>query len=315
MTGSAEAPAARPATPRPWRWWVQLGLAAAVLAFLVPAFARQWDEFRALRVAVHLAPSWLGLSMAIVLATYLLQVESWRRVLAGWGQQLPFGIAVRAWCLSNLARYLPGKVWSVAGLVVLVQRAGVAPWAATASAVVAQALALATGIVAVAWAVPGIGHGLLLGIALAVATLVLLAMGSAKLMRFAGRIVPGAGLRPLPLSAVFAGGLLMLAAWVGYGAAFWALARGIGVTGLDLPDAVGLFTAGYIVGWLVLFAPAGVGAREFTLLNLLTPVVGAGGAVALTVASRLALTITEVAAAGLAVLLGRRAASPPDRTR
>ena len=302
-------------TQRPWRTWVHVGLAVVVLAFLMPAFVEQWHEFRAIRVSVHPAPWWLGLSVAIVLATYLLQVESWRRVLAGWRQRLPFRFAVRAWCLSNLARYLPGKVWSVAGLVVLVQRAGVEPWAATASAVVAQALALATGIVAVAWAVPGIGHGLMLGIALGVATLVLLAMGSAKLMRVAARIGPGAELRPLPMSAVFGAGLLMLAAWAGYGAAFWALARGIGVTGLDLPDAVGLFTAGYIVGWLVLFAPAGVGARELTLLNLLTPVVGAGGALTLIVASRLALTITEVGAAGLAVLIARQPAGPPERPR
>jgi hypothetical protein len=299
-------------TRRPWRWWVQVGLAVAVLAFLVPALVSQWHEFRAVRISVRPAPAWLALSVAIVLATYVLQVESWRRVLAGWRQRLPWRVAVRAWCLSNLARYLPGKVWSVAGLVVLVQRAGVEPWAATASAVVAQALALATGIVAVAWAVPGIGHGALLGLALAVATLVLLAMGSAKLMRVASRMVPGGELRPLPLSAVFGGGLLMLAAWVGYGAAFWALARGIGVTGLGLPGAVGLFTAGYIVGWLVLFAPAGVGARELTLLNLLTPVVGAGGAIPLIVASRLALTITEVAAAGIALLLARRPAGPSE---
>lgn len=296
------------------RIWAHVGLAAVVLAFLIPAFVRQWHEFRAIRISVRPAPAWLALSVAIVLFTYLLQVESWRRVLAGWRQRLPFRIAIRAWCLSNLARYLPGKVWSVAGLVVLVQRAGVEPWAATASAVVAQALALATGIVAVAWAVPGIGHGRLLGIALAVASLVLLAMGSAKLMRVAGRIVPGAELRPLPLSAVFGGGLLMLAAWVGYGAAFWALARGIGVTGLGLPDAVGLFTTGYIVGWLVLFAPAGVGARELTLLNILTPVVGAGGALTLIVASRLALTITEVGAAGLALAIARQPASPPGRS-
>jgi hypothetical protein len=296
------------------RRWVHVGLAALVLAFLIPAVGRQWSEFRAVRITVHAAPAWLGLSVAIVLATYLLQVESWRRVLAGWRQALPYRVAVRAWCLANLARYLPGKLWSVAGLVVMVQRAGVAPWAATASAVVAQALALGTGVAVVAFALPTDALGPRLGLALLIALGVMLAPGSAKLMRLAGRIMPRAQLRPLPLSAVFAGGLLMLAGWAGYGAAFWALARGIGVPGLDLPSAIGLFTAGYLVGWLVLFAPAGVGARELTLLNLLTPVVGAGAAISLTVASRLALTITEVGAAGLAVLLARASPNPADRT-
>jgi hypothetical protein len=310
VTAPGAAPTARPERSRAVRVWLQVLLAAVVLAFLTTALVRQWHEFRTIRISVHPTPRWLALSVAIVFVTYLLQVESWRRVLAGWRQRLPRRIAIRAWCLSNLGRYIPGKVWTVAGLVVVVQRAGVEPWAAAASAVVAQALALATGIVAVAWAVPGIGHAVLLGAALGIVTLLLLAMGSAKLMRLGARILRGADLRPLPLSAVFGSGLLMLAAWVGYGAAFWALARGIGVAGLGLLDAIGLFTAGYIVGWLVLLAPAGVGARELTLLSLLTPVVGGGGALTLVVASRLALTITEAGAAGLGMLIGGRPTAP-----
>jgi hypothetical protein len=193
----------------------------------------------------------------------------------------------------------------------------VEPWAATASAVVAQALALGTGIAAVAFAAPIAGMGPRLGLGLLVALAVLFAPGSAKLVRLVGRRFPRTQLRPLPLSAVIGGGLLMLASWAGYGTAFWALSRGLGLAGLDLPDAIGRFTAGYLVGWLVLFAPAGVGARELTFLNLLTPRVGAGGAVALSVASRLVLTLCEIGAAGLALLLVRRRGgrNPPPRAR
>src|SRR3989442_3452087 len=73
-------------------------------------------------------------------------IESWRRILAGWGQRIAFGPAARTWSVANLGRYVPGKVWSVAGLVVLAQRAGVAPGPAAASAFVIQAVSLGSGV-------------------------------------------------------------------------------------------------------------------------------------------------------------------------
>ena len=64
---------------------------------------------------------------------------------------------------------------------------------------------------------------------------------------------------------------------------------------------------GYILGWLALFAPGGVGVREVVLIGLLTPALGGGGAVALSVASRILLTLTEVAAPLGALLITRAA--------
>src|ERR1051325_9661516 len=78
-----------------------------------------------------------------------MQIESWRRILAGWHQRLPFAGAARTWSLANLGRYVSGKVWSVAGLVVLAQRAGVQPGPAAASAFVIQAVSLGSGVAVV----------------------------------------------------------------------------------------------------------------------------------------------------------------------
>src|SRR5256885_3085424 len=83
-----------------------------------------------------------------------MQIESWRRILAGWGQRIAFGPAARTWSVANLGRYVPGKVWSVAGLVVLAQRAGVAPGPAAASAFVIQAVSLGSGVAVVAALTP-----------------------------------------------------------------------------------------------------------------------------------------------------------------
>ena len=58
--------------------------------------------------------------------------------------------ATRIWFLASLGKYIPGKVWAVAGAAVLAQRAGVDPSVAVAGALVLQVLALASGAAVVA---------------------------------------------------------------------------------------------------------------------------------------------------------------------
>ena len=270
--------------------------------------ARNWEQFRSLNLHLEIHPGWLALAGLAVFLTYAIQVESWRRVLAGWGQRLPFGPAARTWCLANMGRYVPGKVWSVAGLVFLAQRVGVPGSVATASAFANLALALGTGTAVGAAATPaavGVAR-LAAGLLVALGTLGVLVWPLAA--RQLGRLMnAGWPLPPLPLSAVLAGGILMLLSWVTYGIAFWLLAQGLLPRGsLPIETAVGTFALGYILGMLALFAPGGVGVRELALVSLLTPVVGGGGALALSVGSRALLTLAEASAALASLALVRR---------
>ena len=290
---------------RRWLWWsIQIAVAGVVAVLVWRAIAHNWDEFRSLHVALALKPGWIALATLVVFAAYAMQIESWRRVLAGWAQRLPYSRAARIWLLVNLGRYVPGKLWSVAGLMVLAQRAGVAAWAAGASAFAIQAVALGTAVPVVAATTPGAESPLRLATAatVAVATIAFLAWerGARWLAGLAGLVE---GFQPLPPWAVAESAALMLAGWLAYGLAFWLLARGLGLPGtLPLTTAAGVFALGYILGLLALFAPGGVGVRELVFIGLLTPTLGSGGAVALSVGSRVLLTLCEVAAP-LAVLL------------
>ena len=290
---------------RRWLYWGAQAFAAAVVAVMVwRAIARNWSEFRSLQISLAPSPGWIALSVIVVFLTYALQVESWRRILAGWAQRLPYGRAARIWLVVNLGRYVPGKIWSVAGLIVLAQRAGVAPWAAGASAFAIQAIGIGTAVALVAAATPTAASPLRLSAAalLALATIGVLAWDrtARALARLAG---PAAQFQPLPLATVAQSAGLSMLSWVTYGVAFWLLARGLGLAGaLPVATAAGVFALGYILGLLALFAPGGVGVREVVIIGLLTPTLGAGGAVALSVASRALLTLCE-AVARLGVLL------------
>src|SRR5207237_7056069 len=106
---------------------------------------RNWAEGRWQALEWRVGPGWLLVGGLVVWLMYALLIVAWRTMLAGWGQRLDGWTAARIWTVSSLGKYLPGKVWAVAGMAVMAQQAGVAAWAATGSAVVLQVLAIGTG--------------------------------------------------------------------------------------------------------------------------------------------------------------------------
>jgi uncharacterized membrane protein YbhN (UPF0104 family) len=303
-----------PSTRR-WLWAVQALVTLVVVALVARSLGRNWVEFRSQQAVLSIKPAWIAGSVLAVCATYAIQIESWRQILQGWRQRIGFGAAARIWTLANLGRYVPGKVWSVAGLVVLAQRAGVQVAPAAASAFVSQAITVGTGVAVVAAVAPHTASPLRLLVAglAALATVGVLVWGPTA--RWLGRVANAvAPLEPLHAAAALKSAVLATFSWVVYGVAFWLLARGLIAAGSTLPlaVAVGVFALGYILGWLALFAPGGLGVREVVLVSLLAPSLGSGGALVVSIGSRVLLTAIEAAAALLALPLRHRSAGVPQ---
>lgn len=290
------------------RWWraAQVALALLVLGIAVRKLAVNWAELRAQSVDWTLRPLWLLASVVIVWAAYALLIEAWRRVVVSMRQRLSYGAAARICMVSNLGKYIPGKVWAVAGNAFLAQRAGVEPHAAVAGAILNQALSLGSGVILVGLVGPAalrqyggayVGATVILGV---LALLAVLALTSARALALLQRALPSSlpRLVPVPLG-VMAGSLAVNAvAWAGYGVAFLALARGLTPdANLSWSQATAVFTISYLVGLVALFAPGGVGVRESAFTLLLAPPLGLKLAVALALATRVLLTITELGAA------------------
>ncbi len=285
-------------------WILQAALALAIAVFVWRAIAQNWDAFQSMELSFTLRPIWIVGAAVTILATYALLVEAWRRVLVGWDQRLSYPAAVRIWTVSNLGRYLPGKIWSLAGLAVLAQRRGVAGWAAGGSAVTMQVIAVGTGVAVTAATARGAVSTLWLALAGAVALAMIVILTMPGPFRLLGRLVGREDLRALRPAALVQAFLAAAASWVAYGVAFWCLARGLlGTNTLSITTAVSVFAAGYIAGLVAIIAPGGIGVREVVLIGLLTPSLGGGGAIALSVGSRLLLTITEVGAAAAGLLI------------
>jgi len=299
----------RPAVVAQWL------VAAAVIAFAGRELARQWRELGP--ALAGLDPSWplvLG-SGAIVLVAYLILIEAWRATLRVWSEPLPFAVAARIWFVSNLGKYVPGKVWQIAAMGAMAQRAGVSATTAVASSLLVNVVNVVAGFAVIAVTAAGQiaaavgttaeGHGARVAemavVAIAVAggaALLLAPIAIPRLATLAGRVSGRSVAFPnVPYRAVWTVAAATTAAWLLYGASFAAFAHAITprATGTAV-SYMAVYTGSYLAGYLALFAPGGVGVREAVLV-LAMPRFGlmsAPDAAIVAIASRLWLTVLEI---------------------
>jgi hypothetical protein len=132
----------------------QLALAIAIVWFAVDRLRGQWREVAS--TAAGLEPRW-GIVLAscvLVLLTYAVLIQTWRTVVAGWGQRLGYIDAARIWTVSNLGRYVPGKIWQLGAMAYLAEQRGVSGVVAAGSALVVTVVNLVAGFVVAAVPAP-----------------------------------------------------------------------------------------------------------------------------------------------------------------
>jgi len=81
-----------------------------------------------------LRPGWLILSGALYLLGLGFSALCWHRLMRGLGQRPPFLVALRAYYIGHMGKYLPGKAWALFLRAGLVAVPGVSPVLATITA-------------------------------------------------------------------------------------------------------------------------------------------------------------------------------------
>ncbi|MGQ0815545.1 MAG: lysylphosphatidylglycerol synthase domain-containing protein [Gemmatimonadota bacterium] len=289
------------------KWLVRLGqlvLIVAVTYGILRALAPELDKVSASDFAAWTPNAVrLALSLLMLLAVYLMHCLLWRTITTQLGGVQP-GVqsALRIYFVSSLGRYIPGKLWQIAGLATLAQKAGISILAATAASLAGQFAFLTSGLVYLALLLPGWG-----GSAPIAAALALLGMGIGTFLLFTARMRE----RLVARFERFGGALRLfdritwrhaLQWWLAY-AFTWALlgtafvvfvAAFIRVSWPDSLHIAGSVAAAYLFGYVAFFSPAGLGIREAVMLGLLSQVMPASAALVVSVGSRLWFTAAEL---------------------
>jgi uncharacterized membrane protein YbhN (UPF0104 family) len=276
---SQAGPSGFPTARRLLRW----ALAALAVALLVVALVRQGP---AVVKALRNLDAWSVTAVAAaVLVALVMNMLSWHALLAGMGSRLPIPAAARLYFLAQLGKYLPGSVWPLLAQIELGREHRMPAARSAAAAGLNLVLNLTTGILLglVGLALSGSGglEGYRWVLLLHPAVLNRCTAIALRLLR-----------RPVVQTRVTAPALLQAIAW---SAAMWialglstaALAHGVGAQGGRLLLlSTGAYAVAWVIGFVVVFAPAGAGPRELVLVVLLAPVLPQPAALAVALVSR-----------------------------
>jgi hypothetical protein len=302
---------------------------------------RTWNELRDQSVSLHFEAGWLAGSGLLYLAGLTAYGRFYERILHSSLTPVGLAPALRAYLVSHLGKYVPGKA-----MVVVVRSGMVVPFGARASTaaiatfyetlvmmaagglVAAAGFAPSAGSHSVEVTVPGWGHvelpvyriaGLAgLGLGLALLLLVVPAVFQ-RLVMLVSLPIPGVGPDASPRITwrlLGAGFFWCTGGWVFLGLSQLAVVRAFDPAGaavlvaLDLaPVVIASVALATVAGFVVAVLPGGLGVREGVLMSALAPALGSNHAVVAALVLRLVWVGAELAAAALLLPWFRRPAA------
>jgi uncharacterized membrane protein YbhN (UPF0104 family) len=292
---------------------VRIGFVVAAVVLGALAVADEWQEVR--RDLARLSPAVLVVAFAAGGAAIAVGMVMWHLLLADLGSPLPHRAAGRVLFVSQLGKYLPGSVWPVLAQMELGRDHGVPRRRSATAFALLTLFNLVTAMLVATATLPFTAGDEVRQFR----WMFLLAIGLVALLHprllnpLLNRVLRAAKRPPLerPLTArgVAVIGLVGIGQWLLFGLHAWLLTVELGgVAGASAPLALGGFALAWSVGYLFIFAPAGVGVREVALAAALSPVLDRADAIVVAVVSRVVLTLADFALAGLAAagMRGRR---------
>ncbi len=250
-------------------------------------------------------PAWLALAVAAA-ATAIVDVAwGWRYALRTLGAELPVRRVVPWFFVGELAKYVPGGVWSVMGRAELANRGGVGRKRAYASVALSLATAYLAAMLVAAVFLPFAADGASSWYGLCLLVLPLGVIGlHPRMLGGAFHLASRLLRRPLDLAVpAWRESLLLVAryvpAWLLVGTATWAVARSI-TADVSFPRVVFAAVLSWVVGFLAVPVPSGAGVREAVLFA--TSGLPRDRSVYVAVTARLVFVVVDVGGA----LLGLR---------
>ncbi len=136
---------------------VRAALLVAALIFAALALAAQWDDVRD-RMG-DLSLGFIALAALCAVTSLVSAFLAWRETLAGLGDRVPFRPAARIYYLGQLAKYVPGSVWSIVGQMEQARAVGIRRDRSGAAGIVVIMVSLTTSISLGLLAVPALVAG------------------------------------------------------------------------------------------------------------------------------------------------------------
>lgn len=290
-----------------------VGIVVALLGagFVIRALVRDWPQVSALVADASLGWLLAALGLGIFAMTGIALV--WTHELRRRTASVTATDGVSWYFIGELAKYVPGGIWSVIGRGELAVRGGVGRVDAYTSTFLSLGATFGAALVVALVSVPVHDGVVPLGLGRAgqaAITFAILLVGTVGLL-LASRLLPNApavpgsqagrerpiGLGALQLRSVPLLLLLSIPVWLVLGISTWMIAAGFGIR-IPLSEAVFATSLAWFIGFVIVPVPGGIGVREAVLVWALSSV-SPGTAAAIAAVSRAISMASDLMGAGV----------------
>ena len=276
-----------------------VALVCVIFYFLVRSLITNWTQipFSQIRFnTLYVVISFLCLAVYFSLLT-----RGWTSIVAELGSKVPYYKAFWIVSTSQIAKYVPGGIWYTVGRVYLARKEKVKEEIGMVSVVFETLLLMLTNLILFLVSINFIrGETYLnpfLSVAFIAVILILLYPSLLnRLLNLGLRLLrkPAVELEARYLS-ILRISTYFFALWISQIAGYFFLINSIyPLAASNLPNLAAAYTLSWITGFVVLFAPGGLGVREGMMTLLLSSILPLPLAIAISFITRVWVTIFEV---------------------
>ncbi len=256
----------------------QAAVVVGIFFFLGTNLYKSWNEVRGM--SWEFSYSYLFLCIVAILGVYTITVFNYYYLLRKMGIEAGLKAVTKARIITDIAGYIPGKVWTLLGRFYYLQKHGISKMEISISTLLEFLLMLVSGALfaVIIVLLSGMNQSALdpYYYVLLAAIPVLFVAVHPKIILFAARKlentlnIPNAriNLRYKDIAHII---LLYIPYWILSGLTVFFLIRSIYPAPLALlPQVAGIFAISWVISLITLIAPAGLGVREGILSLLLS---------------------------------------------
>ncbi|MGQ9602711.1 MAG: hypothetical protein ACUVUU_00700 [bacterium] len=258
---------------RSWKKPVGLAIAGLIIFFIIRNLTINLARLG--HYSFEISYTRLFVAFLIVGILFVFYGLLWKSILAAFGNKVSFRQSMRIWFLSQAAKYIPGKVWFALGRVYLCESNGIPRLVAVFATAFEIMLVVASAVIAYVVStmfVPEVGL-VPRWANLLVAGAVVASVHPGILRYLLKKVVK----YPCEFRITYFRSLFLLLmylfTWIGYGIGFYLVSTATVVSGAPaifksgnglerVVGMLGINAAAWVVGFVSLLTPAGLGIRE-----------------------------------------------------
>jgi len=270
-----------------------------IFVFLVRGFIINWAKipFNDL----HFNIVFLLISYLFLVVRFIIYAKSWQKIMHVLGSLISYPQSFWMISTTQIAKYLPGGIWYTVGRVYIGKKEKISGKSLTLSMVLETCLLLISSIVIFLFTTIVIGNynifNLLIYLTLLISSIIILQPHVLScLINFFLRIFKKPEIR-LDISYLQMLKLLIyfFCLWLTPIIGFYFLINSIYPIAISkIFNLAAAFMLSWITGFIVLFAPGGLGVREGMMTLLLSPILPTSLAIAISFIARIWITLFEI---------------------